>query len=65
MWPCWMGPCLTQINLGHSCMLQLSLHSDFPQACWLHCFDYRLLTDTLNYPIQHVLSCIQRVVLGR
>ena len=43
---------------------RLSLHSDFPQASWLHC---RLISPANRYscPIQHVLYCIQLVVLGR
>ena len=43
---------------------RLSLRSDFPQACWPRC---RLISPANRYscPIQHVLYCIQLVVLGR
>ena len=42
----------------------VNMHSDFPQACWPHC---RLISPANRYSclIQHMLYCIQLVVLGR
>ena len=41
-----VGPRCLSIHSGNSCVVRLSLQSDFPQACCLN-FEYRLLKDTV------------------
>ena len=43
---------------------RLSLRSDFPQACRLRCL-YAPPANQYSCPIQHMLSSIQLLVLGR
>ena len=56
--PDWLKKVLCRWSCGPG------LRSDFPQACWPRC---RLISPANRYscPIQHVLYCIQLVVLGR
>ena len=59
----WFGA--TQSNkLGTLLSGAVKSGSDFPQACWPRC---RFISPANRYscPIQHVLYCIQLVVLGR
>ena len=52
------------LNKGHSYVFFLSLCSDFPQACWPRCL-WIWPANRNSCPIQHVLFCIQLIVLGR
>ena len=53
---------LPSLKSGHSCVVRLSLRSDFPQACWLVCL-CTLLANQYSCLIQHVLFTTQLVVL--